>query len=263
MENKQPMKTSNENKQPSMMDLLIETHAGLERQGPGSTEMTAKALRFLGDLGKVARVADLGCGSGGQTLVLAEYIAGNIVGLDLSPDFINVLNQNAKERQLADRVKGVVGPMENLPFPKEEFDLIWSEGAIDAIGFERGVNHWNGFLKKNGYLVVSCPCWFTARHPAEVEAFWRDAGSGLDTAEHNIAALQKAGYGFVASFVLPEDGWTEQYFLPREAALQAIAKKYAGNEMAEAFIADNKKEVELYAKYKQHYGYAFFIGVKL
>ena len=31
----------------SMMDILIETHAGLERQGPGSTEMTVRALSFL------------------------------------------------------------------------------------------------------------------------------------------------------------------------------------------------------------------------
>jgi hypothetical protein len=40
---------------------------------------------------------------------------------------------------LQDRVKGIVGSMENLSFQKEEFDLIWSEGAIAGIGFEKGI----------------------------------------------------------------------------------------------------------------------------
>jgi hypothetical protein len=32
-----------ENKQPSIFDLIVETHIGLERQGPGSPEVTIKA----------------------------------------------------------------------------------------------------------------------------------------------------------------------------------------------------------------------------
>ena len=70
---------------------------------------------------------------------------------------------------------------DSLSFQKEEFDLIWSEGAIDNIGFEKGLTYWNGFLKKNGYVVVTCPSWFTRERPAEAEKFWADSGSGIDT----------------------------------------------------------------------------------
>lgn len=73
------------NKQPSVMDLLIETHEGLERQGPGSPEMTRKALDFLDNLDQISHAADLGCGSGGQTMVLAQHLTGAIIGLDLFP----------------------------------------------------------------------------------------------------------------------------------------------------------------------------------
>lgn len=52
-------------KELSMYDLIIETHVGLERQGPGSPEMIVKALSFLDDLDRISRVADLGCGTGG------------------------------------------------------------------------------------------------------------------------------------------------------------------------------------------------------
>lgn len=37
-----------ENKQPSFIDLLLEAHIGLERQGPGSLETMKQALGFCG-----------------------------------------------------------------------------------------------------------------------------------------------------------------------------------------------------------------------
>jgi SAM-dependent methyltransferase len=246
----------------TIFDLIVESHAGLERQGPGSSEMTVKALSFMDSLDKISRVADLACGTGGQTMVLAQNISGNIIGVDICPDFINIFNDNAKKINLQDRVNGIVGSMENLSFQKEEFDLIWSEGAIDNIGFEKGLNHWNGFLKKNGYIAVTCPSWFTDERPAEIESFWGDAGCGLDTIGNNISIMQNAGYNLVAAFALPERCWTENYFIPREAAEKALLEKYTGNKTVETYIKDNKYEVELYSKYKQYYGYVFYVGKK-
>lgn len=106
------------------MKLLCELHENLERQGPGSAEMTVKALSFLEGLNENARVADMGCGTGGQTMVLAQYISGDITGIDLFPEFISRFNENAKRRNLGGRVSGMVGSMQELPFQKEEFDLI-------------------------------------------------------------------------------------------------------------------------------------------
>jgi ubiquinone/menaquinone biosynthesis C-methylase UbiE len=245
-----------------IFDFIRETHIGLERQGPGSPEMTVKALSFLDSPNKISRVLDLGCGTGGQTMVLAKNIAGSITGVDIFPEFINVFNDNAKKLNLQERVKGIVGSMEDIPFEKEEFDLIWSEGAIDNIGFEKGLNYWNGFLMKNGFLAVTCPSWFTDEHPIEVEKFWIEAGSRLDTIGHNISIMQKAGYVLVAAFTLPEKCWTDNYFTPREAAEKVLLEKYAGNKTVEDYVENDRYEVELYSKYKQYYGYVFYIGKK-
>ena len=54
-----------DNEQLSMMDLVIEAHVGLDRQGPGSAEVTVKALSFLDNIDRISRTADLGCGTGG------------------------------------------------------------------------------------------------------------------------------------------------------------------------------------------------------
>jgi len=245
------------------MDLVVEVHAGLERQGPGSPEMTIKALSFLDNLNTISRAADLACGTGGQTMVLARNITGNIIGVDICPDFINIFNNNAQKLNLQERVNGIVGSMENLPFQKEEFDLIWSEGAVDSIGFEKGIKYWNGFLKKGGYIAVTCPSWFTDERPAEIEKFWVDAVNGLGTIGQNISIMTKTGYDFVAAFTLPEKCWTDNYFIPREAAEKKLLEKYAGNKTVETYINNDKYEVELYSKYKQYYGYAFYIGKKI
>jgi len=257
------MEKKMENEQPTILDLIVETHVGLERQGPGSPEMIIKALSFLDNLDSISRVADLACGTGGQTMVLAQNITGSITGVDICPDFINVFNDNAKKLGFQERVKGVVGSMEELSFQKEEFDLIWSEGAIDSIGFEKGISYWNGFLKKNGHIAVTCPSWLTDERPAEIEKFWVDAVHGLGTIGENISIMQKAGYNLVAAFTLPEKCWIDNYFIPREAAEKALLEKYSGNKTVEAFLDDDKYEVELYSKYKQYYGYVFYIGKKI
>jgi SAM-dependent methyltransferase len=250
-------------REPSVFDLVVEIHAGLERQGPGSPEATLKALGFLDNLGDNIRAADLGCGTGGQTMHLARRISGNITGLDFCPDFISVFNRNAGKANLQERVRGVVGSMDSLPFRQEELDLIWSEGAVDNIGFDRCLNYWKSFLKKDGRIAVSCPSWFTEERPSEIEKFWGDAGCSLDTTGRNVLLMQKAGYVPVAAFALPETCWTDNYFIPREEALKALSRKYPGNRTVEDFVQNNRYEVELYSKYKQFYGYVFYIGKKI
>jgi len=250
-------------KEISIMDLIIETHVGLERQGPGSPEMTIKALSFLDNLDEITRVADLGCGTGGQTMILAQNIKGKIAGTDICPDFIDVFNANAKKLDLQERVDGIVGSIMALSFEKEEFDLIWSEGVIDSIGYENGLSYWNSFLKTNGYIAVTCPSWLTNKRPAEIEKFWVDAVGGLGTVGENISIMQKTGYAFIASFVLPEKCWTDNYFTPREAAEKALIDKYPGNKTLEDYMKEEKYEVELYSKYRQYYGYVFYIGRKV
>ena len=104
----------------TIFDLLIETHKSLERQGPGSPEMTLRALSFVENLNENSRIADLGCGTGGQTMVLAQNTAGHITGVDMVPDFIDIFNNNAKRNHLEGRIAGIVGSAESLPFGKEE-----------------------------------------------------------------------------------------------------------------------------------------------
>jgi len=254
------------NETPSIHDfdfsLIAEYYAGLDRQGPGSPEATAKAASFVRGLNSESLVADIGCGSGTQTMFLARNIPGQITGIDLFPRFIDLLNQQAVKLGLEDRVKGKVGSMDALDFKEGSLDLMWSEGAIYFLGFEEGLKLWRKFLKPGAYVAVSEATWFTLERPAEIEDFWQDAYPGIDTMPRKLAQMQRAGYDPVACFRLPEDGWIEHFYEPQVEAEKAFLKKHAGNNAAEDFIANQRYEAQLYGKYKEHYGYAFYIGRK-
>lgn len=53
-------------------NLICEYFSNVERQGPGSPEITLKALSFIDNLTPHSLIADIGCGTGGQTITLAQ-----------------------------------------------------------------------------------------------------------------------------------------------------------------------------------------------
>jgi ubiquinone/menaquinone biosynthesis C-methylase UbiE len=245
------------------LNMIYEYFSNTERQGPGNPEITLRALSFIEGLTAKSKIADIGCGTGGQTMVLAENTPCEITAVDLWPNFIDQFNQNAQTKNLQDRVKGVVGDMINLPFGEEEFDLIWSEGAIYNIGFERGLTEWRKFLKPGGYVAVTENTWFTNDRPAEIQEFWDKAYPEMDTIPNKIAQMQKAGYLPIATFFVPETCWTDYYYTQQPQMEASFLKKYSGNPSAEDLIRSERYEVELYQKYKAHYGYMFYIGKKI
>jgi len=245
------------------LNLICEYYASVERQGPGSPEITTKAMSFIENLSKSSNIVDIGCGTGGQTMVLAKNTPGKITGIDLFPTFIDLFNENAAKLNFQDRVKGRVASMDKLPFQNEEFDVIWSEGAIYNIGFERGLKEWRKFLKFGGYIAVSEASWFTDERPKEIDDFWMDAYPGIDTIPNKVEQMQKAGYIPVASFILPENCWTEHFYAPQVLAQEVFLKKHSGDKTAGEFIANQRHETQLYSKYKEYYGYVFYIGKKI
>jgi SAM-dependent methyltransferase len=106
--------------------------------------------------------------------------------------FIDFFNDNARKLNLENRVKGFVGSMDKLPFEKNSLDLIWSEGAIYNIGFERGLGEWRDYLKTGGSVAVSEASWFATERPDEIHEFWMDGYPGIDTILNQAAQIQKS-----------------------------------------------------------------------
>lgn len=245
------------------MNLICSLFLDTERQGPGSPGATLKALSFIDNLSETSRIADLGCGTGGQTMVLAQNAPGTVTGLDLFPEFIEKFNRNAEKLNLQNRVRGIAGSMDNLPFKKGSLDLIWSEGAIYNIGFERGINEWRDYLKPGGYIAVTEISWLTGERPDEIQDFWMQSYREINTVPVKIMQMQNAGYLPAASFVLPEKCWTENYYRPLAEARRRMSEKYPDNADVRELIESQELEEALYARYKDFFGYVFYIGKKI
>jgi hypothetical protein len=86
---------------------------------------------------------------------------------------------------------------------------------------------------------------------------------GIDTIPNKVAQMQKAGYIPVATFTLPEDCWIEHFYEPQIPAQKAFLEENAHHQMAIDFIEMQRHEEQLYRKYKDYYGYVFFIGKKI
>ncbi|NPD47787.1 MULTISPECIES: class I SAM-dependent methyltransferase [unclassified Lentimicrobium] len=256
---------SNDNKSIHDFDLslIVEYYSNTPQQGPGSPETTLKVLSFIDNLTEDSKIVDIGCGTGGQTQVLAQYAPAPILGIDLFPVFIDLFNENANSLNLQDQMKGIVGSMNKLPFLDKEIDLIWSEGAIYNIGFEKGLKYWRRFLKTGGYIAVSEASWFTEERPKEIEDFWNDAYPGIDTIANKVDQMQKVGYKTIAAFAIPDSCWIDNFYAPQVKIQEDFLIKKSGNKAAEGFIANQRHETDLYRKYKDYYGYVFYIGKKI
>ncbi|KAA6464515.1 methyltransferase domain-containing protein [Acidobacteria bacterium AB60] len=71
------------------------------------------------------RVLDLGCGIGGPARYLASTFGCRVVGVDLSPGFIETATYLSRRTGLSDRVLFEVGDAQRLPFPDAAFDLVF------------------------------------------------------------------------------------------------------------------------------------------
>ena len=69
------------------LNVIYDYFSNVERQGPGSQEITLKALSFIDGLTENSEVADIGCGTGGETIVLAPNISCEISRIDLWSGF--------------------------------------------------------------------------------------------------------------------------------------------------------------------------------
>jgi ubiquinone/menaquinone biosynthesis C-methylase UbiE len=240
-------------------EVFWEIHSNLPREGPGDNKSTKKAYMKLKNLPKNPYILDIGCGPGMQTIELAKLSGGNIVALDFHQPFLEQLEKSAKEANVQDRIEPVLGSMFDIKYDDGSFDLIWCEGAIFVIGFEKGLHEWRRLLTKGGYLALSEMVWLQPDPPKEVVEFMETGYPEIKTAEENLEIVKSCGYRVVDSFVLPSRSWWDNYYNHIQAKLPALKEKYKDDKEAMEFMVFEDMEIDMFRKYSDYYGYIFYI----
>ncbi|SHL51813.1 Methyltransferase domain-containing protein [Desulfatibacillum alkenivorans DSM 16219] len=242
------------------MQLFLEIHQNMPRQGPGNTASTLKALKLCAGLPSAPRVLDVGCGPGMQTMDLAQALDGPITGVDFFTQYVEELQKNIEKEGMADRVTAMQGDMEALFFPPASFDLIWSEGAIYIMGFEKGIHSWSPLLAPGGYLAVTEATWLKSEPPARVKQFWDEGYPLMKNIEGNLDIIQACGGEIIGHFVLPESAWWDHYYGPLEKRLEILEEKWADNPAGQEVLAMERTEIDLFKNYSDYYGYVFYVA---
>lgn len=246
------------------IELIIELHKDAQRQGPGSYAETVRALDMIGDdKNTLKKIADIGCGSGASTLALAKNTSAHITAVDLFPEFLEKLQQSANAQGYNERISTETLSMDDLPFADDEFDMIWSEGAIYNMGFENGIKAWRKYIRTGGYLAVSEITWKTATRPEEIDLHWNREYPEIDTASNKVRILEQNGYSLVGYFALPEYCWIDNYYRPMQERFSEFTDKHGNTELAQSIVETERREIALYETYKDYYSYGFYIAQKL
>ncbi len=241
------------------LELFFEIHSGMPREGPGDKESTAKAFSLLTELPANPRVLDIGCGPGKQTIDLARLTDGEIVAVDNHVPYLDVLKRKVMDRGLEERIRVEFGDMFNLGYEARSFDLIWAEGSIYIFGFARGLQSWKRLLKKGGYLAATELTWLKPDPPGELTKYWQVEYPPMTTTEKNLEVIGGCGYEVVGHFALPESAWWDDYYDPQEKRLSLLREKYRNDDEALTLFAAEQKEIDIYRRYSDFYGYVFYV----
>jgi SAM-dependent methyltransferase len=234
------------------IDLLF---GGMEKLGPGSDAETLRVLRQL-PRRRFDRVVDAGAGSGRQTLVLARELATPVDAVELSQTFLDALMRRAAERNLERLVRPHCLDMKEIPQHFREIDLLWSEGAAYNSGFANALATWAPAVVAGGFAAVSELTWLKDDAPDAVREFFGACYPAMQSVRANVEAAENAGYRCLATHTLPREAWVDGYY----DVLGPRARSLLDHPDAavRAFAAETLREVEVFERSEESYGYVFY-----
>ena len=240
-------------------DLLNQFRNFLSETGRLRIQFTQKAFRSIPGGPKCRRILDAGCGRGAPTLELAKLSDAEVYGVDIDPKALKILKEKASQLGLSHRVHAICGSMIELDFPERFFDIIWSEGAIQSIGFKTGLDYWKRFLAAEGFLVVHVMAWLKKNPPKEIADRWTRIFPEIATVPEFCAVSSQCGYRVVDHIALPKDVWLHDYFGPLEQRIATLRKRYREKPDLMDALDREQRDIDLYKRNASFYGSAFFV----
>jgi ubiquinone/menaquinone biosynthesis C-methylase UbiE len=201
---------------------------------------TRKAYRMLPRMER-PRILDIGCGSGIPTLELARLSQGEVIGIDIDRPALDKFARQIREAGLSDRVQAVNCSIFDMNFPDENFDIIWAEGSIYAIGFERGLRQWRRFIKSGGFMVV---------HDERGDV------------EEKLEQISKCDYALIGHFILSKETWWTEYFAPLERLIGEYQIKYADDPKVLEELHRAQEELDTFNQNPERNSSVYFVMKK-
>lgn len=229
-------------------EAFFTVHSGLPREGPGTPEDVAWAVR-LARVPRGARMLDAGCGPGGDiAALLAEVPGSRILAVDTHPPFVDAV----RSRFPSGRVTALAGDMAGVEGP---FDFIWCAGAIYFLGLDEGLAVFQEKLAPGGAIAFSEPCLFKETPTEAARGFWE--GYPVRDRCAILAAVDGAGFDPLGDRRVTDAGW-EAYHEPLLKRIAAL-RPGASGALAEALDL-NEAEAHAWRAVRRDTGYLLVVA---
>ena len=161
-----------------------------------------------------------------------------VIGIDIDQLALDKFASKIPDSGFSDRVKALNCSLINMNFPDESFNIIWSEGSIYAIGFEKGLKEWKRFLKSDGYMVI---------HDEQ------------GNVREKLDQISVCGYNLMGYFLLSQDTWRREYFDPLEKLVNEFQPKLTDDPKSSDELIQAQEELEMFRKNHERNSSAYFI----
>ncbi len=243
--------------QEEYIQALIELHRGLERQGPGDNDFSNRIISQIPELPPNPRIADIGCGAGAGTLLLADKFRTNIRAADFSREFLTELKERARQQGFDYFIETFECEIGSLDWEPESIDLLWSEGAAYNITFEGALKAWRPLMVTNGIAVISEMNYFTNEVPETVLTYMQNAYPDIKTESENSEIIRSSGFEILGIYRLPSKAWWINYYEPLRKKITSL--KDSKDNTMQAVISETEAEIEFFKEYDDFYGYSFYV----
>ena len=220
------------------IDILKELNA--EKMREVFIKYTRKAFEMLPKMENPS-ILDIGCGSGTPTIELASLSDGEITGIDIDQAALDRFKLKIEKEGLSSRIKILNRSVYNTNFSAESFKLIWDEGVLHILNIKKSLVECNRVLTPNGFLVI---------------------GEGIKWINNNLEVFPKCGFHLINKFLLPEEFWWREYYLPMEKKIKELRSKFKKPKELEK-LKPYENEINMVKKNPKEFDGAFYIFQKV
>jgi SAM-dependent methyltransferase len=198
---------------------------------------TRKAFRMIPKMERPL-ILDIGCGSGISTQELARLSGGKVIGIDVDQAVLDKFTRRIRKAGLANQIQVMNRSMFDMDFPDKSFDIVWAEGSVYAIGFERGLQEWKQLLKPGGCMVV------------------HDEQGNI---KEKLRLISTCGYHLLGYFTLSKETWWSDYFAPLEKLVNETRSRCPYDRSVLEEVQQAQAELDMYRKYPERNSSVCFV----
>jgi len=222
------------------MSLDISNELDVEKMREVFLKYTRKTFEMLPKMENPS-ILDIGCGSGTPKIELAKLSDGEITGIDIDQAALDRFKLKIEKEGLSSRIRILNRSLYNTAFSAESFNLIWDEGVLHLLNIKKCLMECNRVLKPNGFLVI---------------------GEGIKWINKNLEIFPEYGFNLINKFLLPEECWWKEYYLPMEKKIKKLRSKYKNYKELKS-LKLFEKEINMVKKNPKEFDCAFYIFQKV